>query len=194
MRWFCPFFAFLARHSHFFVVLIYSKFYDLLQASPDASEAELKKAYRKQYVIRCWVLSFSSPNDGSRALKHHPDKGGDPELFKEITHAYVSLASYISQTSSLTHSSSYEVLSDPEKREVYDTRGEAGLNDQGGGFGGMNAEVWLENTFYPGYFAQSSFFRTCLANSLVAVVVASSAGLHALQVPRRERILSIGCT
>lgn len=21
------------------------------------------------------------------ALKHHPDKGGDPELFKEMTHA-----------------------------------------------------------------------------------------------------------
>ena len=24
-----------------------------------------------------------------RALKHHPDKGGDPDKFKEITHAYV---------------------------------------------------------------------------------------------------------
>jgi hypothetical protein len=23
-----------------------------------------------------------------RALKHHPDKGGDPELFKELTHAW----------------------------------------------------------------------------------------------------------
>jgi curved DNA-binding protein CbpA len=25
-----------------------------------------------------------------RALRLHPDKGGDPELFKEVTHAYVS--------------------------------------------------------------------------------------------------------
>lgn len=24
-----------------------------------------------------------------RALRLHPDKGGDPELFKEVTHAYV---------------------------------------------------------------------------------------------------------
>ncbi|KAL5529384.1 hypothetical protein ACEPAG_5369 [Sanghuangporus baumii] len=85
-----------------------TKFYDVLQAAPDASDAELKKAYRKQ------------------ALKHHPDKGGDPELFKEITHAY-------------------EVLSDPQKREIYDTRGEAGLNDQGGF--GMNPEDLFSQLF-----------------------------------------------
>lgn len=24
-----------------------------------------------------------------RALRHHPDKGGDPDVFKEITHAFV---------------------------------------------------------------------------------------------------------
>ncbi|KAK7693064.1 DNAj domain protein [Cerrena zonata] len=48
-----------------------TKYYDLLDASPDASEAELKKAYRK------------------KALRLHPDKGGDPEQFKEVTHAYV---------------------------------------------------------------------------------------------------------
>jgi DnaJ family protein A protein 2 len=45
-------------------------------------------------------------------LKDHPDKGGDPEKFKEITNAY-------------------ETLSDKEKREVYDQYGEDGLQ-QGG--------------------------------------------------------------
>ena len=28
-----------------------------------------------------------------RALRLHPDKGGDPELFKEVTHAYVLIGS-----------------------------------------------------------------------------------------------------
>jgi len=41
-------------------------------------------------------------------LKEHPDKGGDPEKFKEITVAY-------------------EVLMDPKKRDIYDKYGEEGL-------------------------------------------------------------------
>ncbi|OQR91524.1 hypothetical protein ACHHYP_04602 [Achlya hypogyna] len=72
-----------------------SKYYETLGVSKTASEAEIKKAFRKL------------------ALKNHPDKGGDPELFKDITVAY-------------------EVLSDPEKRELYDQYGEEGLQ-QGGG-------------------------------------------------------------
>jgi DnaJ family protein B protein 4 len=50
------------------------------------------------------------------ALQHHPDKGGNEDKFKEINQAY-------------------DVLSDPEKREVYDNHGEAGL---AGGAAGMN--------------------------------------------------------
>ena len=53
-------------------------------------------------------------------MKNHPDKGGDPEKFKEVTAAY-------------------EVLSDPEKRQIYDTYGEDGLKDGGGGGGGAEA-------------------------------------------------------
>ena len=44
-----------------------------------------------------------------KAMQHHPDRGGDEETFKEI-------------------SRSYEVLSDPQKREIYDQAGEEGLN------------------------------------------------------------------
>ena len=77
-----------------------SKFYDALGVAKNADAAEIKKAYRKA------------------AIKNHPDKGGDPEKFKEVTAAY-------------------EVLSDPEKREIYDTYGEEGLKDgPGGGPGG----------------------------------------------------------
>jgi len=86
-----------------------TKYYDLLDVPVDASEADLKKAYRK------------------KALRLHPDKGGDPELFKEVTHAY-------------------EVLSDAQKRSIYDTRGEAGLSEQGG-LGGMDPQDLFSQLF-----------------------------------------------
>ncbi|KZT03442.1 uncharacterized protein LAESUDRAFT_738297 [Laetiporus sulphureus 93-53] len=91
-----------------------TKYYDLLEVSPDASESDLKKAYRK------------------KALRLHPDKGGDPELFKEVTHAY-------------------EVLSDSEKRSIYDARGEAGLSESGG-MGGMDPQDLFSQLFGGGGF------------------------------------------
>ena len=57
--------------------------YQTLGVSRDADASEIKKAYRKL------------------AGKHHPDKGGDENKFKEIQQAY-------------------ETLSDPEKRAEYD--------------------------------------------------------------------------
>jgi curved DNA-binding protein CbpA len=40
--------------------------YDILEVSPECSAEEIKKAFRK------------------KALQHHPDKGGDTEVFKKI--------------------------------------------------------------------------------------------------------------
>jgi len=72
-----------------------TKLYKILEVEQDASESKIKTAYRKL------------------AIKHHPDKGGDPEKFKEITRAY-------------------EVLSDREKRAAYDRGGEEALDGDGG--------------------------------------------------------------
>ncbi|KAI3914823.1 hypothetical protein MKW92_020856 [Papaver armeniacum] len=72
-----------------------TKYYEVLGVSKDASPDDLKKAYRKA------------------AIKHHPDKGGDPEKFKELQTAY-------------------EVLNDPEKRNIYDQYGEDALKEMGG--------------------------------------------------------------
>jgi DnaJ homolog subfamily A member 2 len=71
------------------------KLYETLGVSKDADEKEIKKAYRKL------------------AIKHHPDKGGDEHLFKEINAAY-------------------EILSDPKKRELYDKYGLEGVENEGG--------------------------------------------------------------
>jgi len=79
-------------------------YYDVLQMHRNASEAEIKKAYRKM------------------AFKYHPDQNsGDPQAeakFKELTEAY-------------------GVLSDAQKRALYDQYGHEGLQQQaGGGFNG----------------------------------------------------------
>jgi len=95
-----------------------TKYYDLLEVAPNASDADLKRAYRK------------------KALRLHPDKGGDPELFKEVTHAY-------------------EVLADSDKRAVYDRSGEAGLNAAGQGGMGMDPQDLFSQLFGGG---GASFF------------------------------------
>lgn len=72
------------------------RFYDLLGIQKDATDKDIKKAYRK------------------KALKEHPDKGGDEEKFKEITRAH-------------------QILSDPQKRAAYDRLGEDAFKEGGPG-------------------------------------------------------------
>lgn len=50
-------------------------YYDILSVNPESDETVIKKAYYK--------LSF----------KNHPDKGGDPKIFSEMTEAYDVLCS-----------------------------------------------------------------------------------------------------
>ncbi|CAI0447542.1 unnamed protein product [Linum tenue] len=94
-----------------------TRYYEILGVPKTASPEDLKKAYRKA------------------AIKNHPDKGGDPEKFKELAQAY-------------------EVLSDPEKREIYDQYGEDALKEGmgGGGGGGHNPFDIFESFFGGGGF------------------------------------------
>ena len=75
------------------------------------------------------------------AVKHHPDKGGDEQKFKEIS-AAVSKIRVASPRESLHFTfifpihEQYEVLSDKEKRATYDKYGLEGLSEDGGGGGG----------------------------------------------------------
>jgi len=79
--------------------------YKVLGVEKGASATEIKKAFRK------------------KALRMHPDKGGDPEEFKKIQAAY-------------------EVLSDAEKRGIYDQHGLEGLEEGGGGGGGGMGDIF----------------------------------------------------
>ncbi|XP_010535721.1 PREDICTED: chaperone protein dnaJ 3 [Tarenaya hassleriana] len=90
-----------------------TKFYEILGVPKNASQEDLKKAYKKA------------------AIKNHPDKGGDPEKFKELAQAY-------------------EVLSDPEKREIYDQYGEDALKEGMGGPGGGHDPFDIFSSFFGG--------------------------------------------
>ncbi len=73
-------------------------YYEILGVERSASDAEVKRAFRKL------------------AQKWHPDVSAEPaaaERFKEINEAY-------------------QVLSDPQRRQIYDVVGKAGLGDMGG--------------------------------------------------------------
>ena len=76
-----------------------NELYNILGVSRNATKKEITKAYRK------------------KALKEHPDKGGDEEEFKKLTGAY-------------------EILKDDEKRETYNKYGLEGLKAQNNGMGG----------------------------------------------------------
>lgn len=75
-------------------------YYEILGVKKDASPDDIKKAYRKL------------------AKEHHPDKGGDEQMFKEISEAY-------------------ENLSDSQKRANYDSFGHNGQQRQGNPFSGF---------------------------------------------------------
>lgn len=87
-----------------------TKLYETLGVPKDADERTIKKSYRKL------------------AAKHHPDKGGDADKFKEI-------------------SAAYEILSDKEQRAKYDKYGLEGVSDEGHGHPGGDD---LFNMFFGG--------------------------------------------
>ncbi len=101
-------------------------YYDVLGVSKNASEEEIKKAYR------------------DLAMEYHPDRNPDKEnaeeKFKKISEAY-------------------DVLSDPEKRKIYDRYGKEGLERRTGHTpgGDRSAEDIFES--FSEVFGQGSIFE-----------------------------------
>lgn len=102
--------------------------YEILGISKDASESEIKKAYRKA------------------AMKYHPDKfsGASEEERKQAEEKFKEI------------NDAYQVLSEPEKKKLYDAYGWAGVEQGGaagsgaggfGGFGGFSSAEDLGDIF-----------------------------------------------
>ena len=89
-------------------------YYEVLDVPKTATQDEIKKSYRK------------------KAMEHHPDKGGDEAIFKELAEAY-------------------EVLSDETKKAQYDTHGH---NAPKFGSGGAPFDVFNE------FFKHAGFSNT----------------------------------
>lgn len=104
----------------------YKDYYDILGVGRNASEKEIKKAYRK------------------KAAKFHPDRNPDDpsaeDKFKEVGEAY-------------------EVLSDPEKRELYNKAGKDWKKYQrtGGNGGGFDWSQYARQQQGRGFSGQQSY-------------------------------------
>ena len=75
-------------------------YYSILGIRKNASESEIKKAYRKL------------------ALKYHPDRIKGEKEKEEASKKFIEI------------SNAFEILSNPEKKKLYDQFGEAGINPQ----------------------------------------------------------------
>ena len=107
-----------------------------VQVKPEASESELKKAYRKL------------------AMKYHPDKNPDAgDKFKEISHVSMATAWPVAGYGvDVCMFQAYEVLSDTQKRKIYDEGGEQAIKEGGGrgGGGGFSSPMDIFNMMFGG--------------------------------------------
>ncbi|WP_067320692.1 molecular chaperone DnaJ [Streptobacillus felis] len=105
-------------------------YYELLGLDKSASEAEIKKAFRKA------------------AMKYHPDRmaKADEKEKKEAEEKFKEL------------NEAYQVLSDPEKKQLYDQYGHAAFEQGAGGFGGQGFEGFDFSDIFSSFFGGSGGF------------------------------------
>jgi DnaJ-class molecular chaperone len=103
-----------------------TEYYDLLGVKPDASEEDIKKAYK---IV---------------AKKEHPDK--HPNNREEATKKFQKI------------NEAFTVISDPQKRQIYDREGSQGVHQSGGGHGqGGSPFDAFNNIFGNGGFPFNGF-------------------------------------
>lgn len=107
-------------------------YYSTLGLQRGASDAEIKKAYR------------------SLAMKHHPDRGGDEQKFKEI-------------------STAYDALSDPEKKRIIDMGGDPNAQPGRNAYGQNPFEFHFHSGNFDDIFGNFGFGRPTRKNRSLSV-------------------------
>lgn len=98
-------------------------YYKILNVSKNATNDEIKRQYKKM------------------ALKHHPDRGGDPEMFKKVSEAY-------------------QILSDTKKRSEYDNPNIFSQQiPRGTHFYHTHPDFIDPNIFFQKFFNNKDFFQ-----------------------------------
>ncbi|KAI8574815.1 hypothetical protein RHMOL_Rhmol01G0382900 [Rhododendron molle] len=165
--------------SHVIIAITGKSYYDILQVSKGASDEQIKRAYRKL------------------ALKYHPDKNqGNEEAnkkFAEINNG-PNLSSILTFSVVGIFKSTYEVLSDSEKRSIYDRYGEDGLKQHaangGRGGGGMNIQDIFSSFFGGGQMEEEE--KIAKGDDVVVELDATLEDLYmggSLKVWREKNIL-----
>ncbi|WP_064612104.1 molecular chaperone DnaJ [Streptobacillus moniliformis] len=105
-------------------------YYELLGVDKNASDVEIKKAFRKS------------------AMKYHPDRmaNADEKEKKEAEEKFKEL------------NEAYQVLSDPEKKQLYDQYGHAAFEQGAGGFGGQGFEGFDFGDIFSSFFGGGGGF------------------------------------
>ncbi|KZT72994.1 DnaJ-domain-containing protein [Daedalea quercina L-15889] len=140
----------------------------LVEAADLYKALELSKSASEQDIRKAYK---------KLSRKYHPDRNQDPgaeEKFIEIAHAY-------------------EILSDPEKRQIYDRYGEEGLKANEGGRQHANPFDIFQSFFGGGFSAQQQVRRGPAAHFDVEVTLEDVYTGANIDLPVRKRILCDHC-
>ena len=128
--------------------------YEILGVSRESSADEIKKAYRK--------LALKWHPDKNPDNKEHAEKKFKGKVLTNLNINFQKLRKKSHNSKSIEIAEAYEVLSDSQKRAIYDREGIEGIRGGGGGGHRFNRSSSFHftdpNEIFKSFFGSSSIF------------------------------------